>query len=53
MAQGCAQFLYDELQTKQREDCYRKNSPSGVQACLDNTDMTYEEYEKIRKEDKK
>jgi len=41
MTQGCAEILYDELQAKQREDCYKRNDPSEVQECIKNTDMKY------------
>ena len=50
--QGCTcKAWYEGFQEGQRRDCYKIESPSGRQDCLERvSNMTYEEYEKARKD---
>jgi len=50
--QGCTyKAWYEGFQEGQRRDCYKIESPSGRQNCLERVNkMTYEEYEKARKD---
>ena len=50
LIQGCgARQLYEGLQTSQRFECH-KASQSDVDECLERADISYEEYQKDRKD---
>ncbi len=52
--QGCTyRAWYEGFQKKQRNDCYQYQNQKDVQECLDKSNMTYDEYEKTRKNPKK
>lgn len=42
MVQGCTSILYDELEARQREDCYKRIDPAEVQKCLKDINMTHD-----------
>jgi|LSQX01.1.fsa_nt_gb uncharacterized protein YceK len=38
-AQGCTSILYDELEARQRDDCYNRMNPKEIEKCLNETNM--------------
>lgn len=50
LIQGCgARQLYEGLQNSQRFEC-QKSSKYDIEACLESTDVNYEEYETERQD---
>jgi len=49
--QGCTyRAWYTSFQEEQRNKCYDNLNQSQIQQCLDRANMSYDDYEKYRKE---
>lgn len=52
--QGCSyRAWYTGFQDEQRRKCYDNPNQTQIQQCLDRANMSYDDYEKFRKDSKK